>query len=212
VLETSLRALSPFMPFITEELWQRLPRPANAKDTIMIATYPTIADGPRSAEAERDMSILMGAVSAARSTRSEHDLPRQAKVPLELRAADPAVRALLERESRYIELLVNSDGAPKIAAPSPERPRGSLVSVAGDVEVLVGLRGLVEPKKEEERLSRQLKKTEKDIKVLEGRLANKNFVDNAPPEVVSESKALLEQMKRQYQRIQEAQAMVHELE
>jgi valyl-tRNA synthetase len=74
------------------------------------------------------------------------------------------------------------------------------------------LRGLVEAKKEEERLSRQLKKTEKDIKVLEGRLANKNFVDNAPPEVVAESKALLEQMKRQYQRIQEAQALVHELE
>ena len=178
----------------------------------MIATYPTIADGPHSAEAERDMNVLMGAVSAARSTRSEHDLHRQAKVPLELRAADPAVRALLSRESRYIELLVNSDGAPKIAEPSPERPRGFLVSVAGDVEVLVGLRGLVEPDKEKERLSRQLKKTEKDIKVLEGRLANKNFVDNAPPEVVAESKALLEQLKRQYERIQEAQAMVHELE
>ena len=212
VLESSLRALHPYMPFITEELWQRLPRPANAKDTIVIATYPTLADGPYSADAEREMNVLMGAVSAARSTRSEHDLPRQAKVPLELRAADPAVRALLEREARYIELLVGTDGAPKVAAPSSERPRGFLVSAAGDVEVLVGLRGLVEAKKEEERLSRQLKKTEKDIKVLEGRLANKNFVDNAPPEVVAESKALLEQMKRQYQRIQEAQALVHELE
>ncbi|MFZ5890759.1 MAG: valine--tRNA ligase [Myxococcota bacterium] len=211
-LESSLRALHPYMPFITEELWQRLPRPRDAALSVALAQYPTAADGPHSADAEREMNVLMGAISAARSTRSEHDLPRQAKVPLELRALDPAIRALLTRESRYIEQLVNTEGAPNVAAPSSERPRGFLVSVAGDVEVLVGLRGLVEPKKEEERLSRQLKKADKDIKVLEGRLANKNFVDNAPADVVSEAKALLEQLRLQRTRVQEALALVHELE
>ncbi|MGC4093414.1 MAG: valine--tRNA ligase [Polyangiaceae bacterium] len=212
VLEASLRGLHPYMPFITEELWQRLPRAAGGTITVSLATYPTSADGPKDAEAERDMNVLMGAVSAARSTRSEHDLVRTVKVPLELRAQSPAVRALLTRESRYVELLAGTDGAPVISEPSPERPRGYLVSVAGDVEVLVGLRGLVERNKEEERLGRQLKKLEKDVKVLEGRLNNKNFVGNAPPEVVAESKALLEQLKQQQQRVIEAQGMLHELE
>jgi valyl-tRNA synthetase len=212
VLETALRALHPYVPFITEELWQRLPRPASAPASIALASYPTLEDGPHDAEAERAMSVLSGAVSAARTMRSEHEVHPAAKVPLELRAADPEARQLLAREARYIESLVGSEGAPVIAEPGGVRPRGALVAMAGDVEVLVGLRGLVEAGKERERIERQLKKGDKDIGVLEKRLSNQNFVANAPAEVVTEANAQLEQLRRQKVRLAEALELVGELE
>ena len=70
VLETSLRALHPFVPFLTEELWQRLPRPASRPVSIALAPYPTTADGRPDDDAERDMALLMSAIGAARFDRT----------------------------------------------------------------------------------------------------------------------------------------------
>ncbi|HVR18529.1 MAG TPA: valine--tRNA ligase [Polyangiaceae bacterium] len=211
VLETALRALHPYVPFVTEELWQRLPRPASRPVSIALAPYPTADDGRFDESAERDMGILMGAIGAARTVRSEHGLDRTAKVPLELRAADGHARALLETQAGLIAFLVGTDGAPSVAELGGARPRGTVVNVAGDVEVLVGLAGHVDPNKEKERIERGKKKLDKDIAVLEKRLASENFVKNAPPEVVAEARAQLEQLKRQRERLVDAESLVGEL-
>ncbi|HEY3500160.1 MAG TPA: class I tRNA ligase family protein, partial [Polyangiaceae bacterium] len=210
-LETSLRALHPYAPFVTEELWQKLPRPAGRPLSIALAPYPTADDARHDAAAERDMGIVMGAVGAARSVRSEHDVNPSAKVPLELRTADTNSRAVLARESATVEFLVRTEGTPQIGVPGGTKPPGTIVTVAGDVEVLVGLRGLVDPAKEEERIKRALAKAEKDIGVLEKRLANANFLANAPPEVVAEVRTQKEQLERQRERLLEALALVGEL-
>jgi valyl-tRNA synthetase len=210
VLESALRALHPFMPFITEELWQKLPRPEGRPISIALAPYPTAEDGREDADAERRMNVVMAAIGAARSVRSEHGLERTVKVPLELRAADPAVRELLEQQRVVIERLVNTDSF-TIAAPGGERPRGTVVSVAGDVEVLVGLLGLVDGKKEKERVERLLKKVRKDVEVMEKRLANPKFVEGAPAEVVAEAREQLAQLKRQEAHLIEAQKLADEL-
>ncbi|HEX6766783.1 MAG TPA: valine--tRNA ligase, partial [Polyangiaceae bacterium] len=212
VLETALRALHPYVPFVTEELWQRLPRPASRPISIALAPYPTADDGRVDESAERDMGTLMAAIGAARTVRSEHDVRPSDKVPLELRAADARVRSLIEAQSGLVAFLVGTDGPPRVAALGGERPRGTVVSVAGDVEVLVGLAGLVDAKKDEERIERGLKKLDKDIAVLEKRLSSENFVKNAPPEVVAEARAQLEQLKRQRERLLEAKDLVRELE
>ena len=130
-------------------------------------------------------------------------------MPLELRA-DERTRALFERESRFIDALVGSERT-VIAAPGATRPRGSVVTVAGEVEVLVGLRGHVDPKKERDRLERKLKKVEKDVTVLDKRLQNPSFVGSAPPEVVAEARALLAQLERQREQLHEALGLVDEL-
>jgi valyl-tRNA synthetase len=212
VLETSLRALHPYVPFVTEELWQKLPRPQGRPVSIALAPYPTALDAREDAAAERDMTLVTTAVGAARSVRSEHDVHPSAKIPLELRVADERAREVLRRESAAIEFLVKTDGAPVLGAPGGERPRGSVVSVAGDIEVLVGLRGLVDPAKEKERITRALKKVEKDLAVLDKRLANPHFIANAPPEVVLEVRSQKEQLERQRERLLEALALVSELE
>jgi valyl-tRNA synthetase len=209
-LETALRALHPYMPFITEELWQKLPRPSTRPATIALAPYPTTTDGRIDAEAESQMALVMAAIGAARSVRSEHGVKPAAKVPLALRVADPGARALLQQQSRMIETLVGSDGAVKISEPGGERPRGTVVSVAGDVEVLVGLLGLIEPKKEKERVERSIKNVSKDIEVMKKRLANQNYIANAPPEVVTEARALLEQLERQLVHLNEALKLADE--
>jgi valyl-tRNA synthetase len=110
-----------------------------------------------------------------------------------------------------IQFLVSSDGLPTIAEPSSQRPRGSTLNVAGDVEVLVSLKGHVEPGKEQERLDREVKRVSKDIDVMEKRLANQNFVANAPAEVLSEARALLESLKQQKSRFEEGYELLKEL-
>ncbi|HLV21870.1 MAG TPA: valine--tRNA ligase [Polyangiaceae bacterium] len=212
VLEVALRALHPFMPFITEELWQKLPRPAGAPPSISVARYPTAADGRADAEAERHMGAIMAVISAARSVRSEHEVPQPARVPLLLRTASADVRSLLTAQSRFIEALVRTDGAPSVEDLGGARPRGSVLSVAGDVEVLIALRGLVDPQKERERIERALKKAAKDIDVLDKRLQNPKFVENAPAEVVSEAREQRAALERQRAALEHAKGLAEELE
>jgi valyl-tRNA synthetase len=152
----------------------------------------------------------MHAIGAARTIRSEHDVPPSGKVKLHLRSADAALRALLERESRAIAALVRTDGEPVVEAPAP-RPRGSVLSVAGNVEVLVELRGLVQPEKEAERIERTLKKLDKDLAGLKKRLADPKFTSNAPAEVVKAAEEQKSSLERQQARLEEERGLVEEL-
>ncbi|HVU01444.1 MAG TPA: valine--tRNA ligase [Polyangiaceae bacterium] len=210
-IETALRALHPFVPFVTEELWQRVPRPASRPKTIALAPYPTRADGRDDPEAEQDAKRLMDVITAARTIRSEHEVHPGAKVPLRLRTTDAGARSLLSAEARFVAFLAKTDGAPVVEGPG-ERPRGFVVSVTGDVEVLVGLKGLVEGKKEAERIERTLKKIEKDLAGLEKRLSDPKFLANAPAEVVVQAKDQKAQLERQRERLAEERGLVAELD
>ncbi len=210
-LEVVLRALHPYMPFITEELWQLLPKPVGHARSIALASYPTAADGRPDAEAEREMKCLTDAIGGARAVRSEHEIKFASRVPLELRSADQAVRRVLAENSRLIQFLASTDGPPVIGEPSAEKPPGSTLNVAGDVEVLVTLKGHIDPRKEQERLEQKLKRVNKDIEVMEKRLSNQSFVANAPAEVLSEARALLESLKQQNTRLNEGFSLIKEL-
>ncbi len=209
-IETVLRALHPYAPFITEELWQRVPKPASRPKSIALAPYPSASDGRPDADAERDFGAVIGAIGAARVVRSEHEVHPGAQIPLHLRASGSLAR-LLESEQRLISFLVKTEGAPVIEPPGGPRPKGHVLTVAGDVEVLVGLVGLVDAAHEGDRIQRSIKKIDKDIESLEKRLANKSFVDKAPPEVVAEAQEQLDGLRRQKARLEEGRSLVDEL-
>jgi valyl-tRNA synthetase len=211
VLETSLRALHPFVPFLTEELWHRVPRPASRPASIALAPFPEASEGKPDPEADREMAIVAAVIVAARTIRSEHEVHPGAEVPLALRSNDPAIRELLASELRTIRTLVKSDGEPVIEPSGGGRPPGTVMSVAGEVEVLVGLRGLVDPAKEEARVERDIKKIDKDVANLEKKLASPAFVEKAPPDVVTESRSQLDALRRARARLDEAIELAREL-
>ncbi|MEZ4374156.1 MAG: class I tRNA ligase family protein [Polyangiaceae bacterium] len=212
VIEATLRALHPYMPFITEELWQRVPKPAASPKSIALCSYPDASVGVADDQAESDFEVLQGAISGARTIRTEYQVHPGAKVPLALRSADARIRELLAQEQLLVETLVKSDGAPEVQAPDAPRIAGSVVSVVGAVDVVVGLKGLVEASKEAERIERGLKKLEKDVVSLQKRLENPKFLENAPPEVVAEVREQLGSLEAQRGRLEEAKQLVAELE
>ncbi len=211
VLEVALRLLHPFIPFITEDLWHKVPRSEGPPISIALSAYPTEAVAPRDEVAERDMAFLQAVISAARSVRSEHEVKPRDEVPLTLRTEDAALRAVLTREMLTIRSLVKTVGEPVIEERGKPRPKGSVMSIAAKTEVLVGLKGLVEADKEGARVDREIKKVEKDIGVLEKKLSQPTFADKAPPEVVAESRALLEELKRKRISLEEARGLAGEL-
>jgi len=211
VLEASLRLMHPIIPFITEELWHKVPRPENAPRSIAMSKYPDAATAPRDAEAEADMATLQAVIGSARSIRSEHEVHPGATVKVELRTANEAHRALLQREQRSLRVLVKTDGEPVIAASGGARPAGYVMHAAADVEVLVSLVGLVDPDKEAARVEREIGKADKDIAALEKKLALPSFADKAPPEVVVESKEMLAATKRRRAALVDARGIASEL-
>ncbi len=211
VIEATLRALHPYMPFLTEELWQRVPRPDSGPLSIALTSYPTADTGRADAEAEQDFALLQSAVIAARTLRTEYQVHPGAKVPLVLRSASSRARQVLESEQLLVATLVKTDGPPRVEAPSDQRVPGSVTSVVGEVDVVVGLMGLVDAGKEAERIERGLKKLDKDLVSLSGRLKNPKFLANAPPEVVAEVKQQLESLAAQRERLEAAKGLISEL-
>jgi valyl-tRNA synthetase len=209
-IETVLRALHPYAPFITEELWQRVPRPASRPKSIALSPYPSAADGRPDPDAERDFAAVTAAIGAARAVRSEHEVHPGARVPLHLRAGE-ALAKLFASEERLFSFLVKTQDAPVIEPLGSARPAGYVLTVAGDVEVLVGLVGLVDAAHEKNRIERSTKKIDKDIESIEKRLANKAFLEKAPPEVVVEAREQLEALRRQKAALEAGLSLVDEL-
>jgi valyl-tRNA synthetase len=214
VLETALRLLHPLMPFITEDLWQRVPKPSSRKRSIAFGPYPTRADGIDDPGALDEMAIFKGVVSAARTIRSEHEIDPKAAVPLTLRIASPEAKALLEERISSIATLVKSE-SPTIEASGGPRIPGTMTSIVpsarGPIEVLVGLKGLVTKEKELVRIERETKRIDKDLAAIEKKMSSKGFLDRAPKEVIDETNALKKQLLDARARLEESKALADEL-
>jgi valyl-tRNA synthetase len=215
VLETSLRLMHPIMPFVTEEIWQRTPRPSSRKASIAFGPYPSEVDAKVDPDAEAEMALLQAVVSAARTVRSEHEVHPGASVPLTLRTADVGTRTMLGRHAGAIQFLVKVEGAVVVEAPGGARAAGTMVTVVpterGPIEVLVGLKGLVTKQKELERIEREIKRIDKDVAAIDKKLSSKGFVDRAPKEVVDEAHAQKKALLEARARLEESKALAEEL-
>jgi valyl-tRNA synthetase len=217
VLEGSLRLLHPLMPFITEELWQRVPRPKSRKVSIAFGPFPTKED-ERAAldpEVEAWMELLKAVVSAGRTVRSEHDLDRKAEISMRVRSASPEVLAFLRGHAETVRWLLKTKGDPAFEALGGPREAGTVVSVVpstlGSVEVLVPLKGLVTAEAEGARIDRELKKIDKELAAIDKKLGSPGFVDRAPKEVVDEAKAQRGALFEGRGRLEAARELVKEL-
>jgi len=196
-LETTLRLLHPFMPFISEELWQRLPHrgesiPAPAR-SIMIAPFPKATRKGRDAEAERLMAPVLDFVSAIRTVRSESRISPAVELAVTVKPAGPGVAAALESSLPVIGSLaraaitISRDGV---------RPAGSAVATTPSGDVFVRLEGVVDFEAERQRLRKEIERARKEIAFLEGKLGRPEFVERAPAEVVERERERLAEQRQ----------------
>ena len=194
-LETTLRLLHPFMPFISEELWQRLP---HAGESIMIAPFPKATRKGRDPEAERLMAPVLDFVSAIRTVRSESRISPAVELAVTVKPSGPAVAAALESSRAVIGSLaraaitVSRDGA---------RPAGSAVATTPSGDVFVRLEGVVDFEAERQRLRKEIERARKEIAFLEGKLGRPEFVERAPAEVVERERERLVEQRQTEQKL-----------
>ncbi len=178
VLETTLRLLHPFMPFLTEEIWQRLP---HAGDSIMIAPFPKASRKAQDPPAEAEMALFMGIVTAIRNIRSEMRVPPATPLRAILRPATQETADRLGPLVPLIRALARCEASVNLGA---TRPRASALAIVGPVECFVPLEGLVDLSAERQRLIREIRKAEDEIRFLEEKLTRQEFRERAPAEVV----------------------------
>jgi valyl-tRNA synthetase len=194
-LETTLRLLHPFMPFISEELWQRLPHKG---ESIMIAAFPKATRKGRDPEAERLMAPVLDFVSAIRTVRSESRISPAVELMVTVRPAGPDVAGGLAGRVAMIGSLaraaitVSRDGG---------RPAGSAVATTPSGDVFVRLEGVVDFEAERQRLRKEIERARKEITFLEGKLNRPEFVERAPAEVVERERERLAEQRQIEQKL-----------
>jgi valyl-tRNA synthetase len=192
-LETSLRLLHPVIPFITEELWQKLPN--RDGDHLMVATWPEAGEGAYATVAD-EFQVALDNLAAVRSVRSQNKLSPKTKVIATLRPKDASVGTLLKNAQGFFESLAGVEEL-RIDADAA-RPEASGATVTTTAEIFVHLAGLVDLDAERARLGVAMKKLEKEIGGVEKKLANENFTSRAPAEVIESQRQRLQEIQNQF--------------
>ncbi|MDO3376704.1 valine--tRNA ligase [Geoalkalibacter halelectricus] len=188
VLEQLLRLLHPVMPFITEEIWQSLPgeRPARF---LMEATYPLGAELPENRAAAARMETIMDAIRAIRNIRGEMDVAPGRKISAVLDCKTEAAARVIAQGESAIRALAGLEALQ--FGVGIARPEKAATQVAGDVEVLLPMAGLIDVDEEEKRLGKEIAKAQKDVDFFRKKLSNEKFVANAPPEILEKDRGKL---------------------
>jgi valyl-tRNA synthetase len=194
VLETSLRLLHPLMPFITEEIWQRLPHEG---ESIMLAPFPVASVAGEDQSAREEMQTLIALITKVRNIRSEMNIPARSGLKLFLAAPDreaAIIRANSDQIKRLarVEEITISDRLPRMAAAATD--------VVAGIEIGVPLEGLIDIARERERLNKEMARKEAEARGLASRLDNLSFVERAPREVVDQARTrhaeLIDEMEK----------------
>jgi valyl-tRNA synthetase len=180
-MDSIIRLLHPFMPFLTEEIGSRLPGSAGF---VAERPWPRAEDYPHDPAVLDEVALLQEAISAVRNLRSEIEI--SPKVPLRLLIADGVLRARLAPHAASLGALAGAQ-----MEPADARPAGCATIVIRGVEVMVPLEGIVDLAGEAERLDKVLAKAEQDVAFLENKLGNAEFVAKAPAEKVDEMREKL---------------------
>jgi valyl-tRNA synthetase len=210
VLEALLRALHPLMPFITEEIWQRLaPLAGVAGDSIMIAPWPRASDFAPDPAAEAEVRWLQQLVLGVRQIKGEMDIPLTRRVPLLLQHAGAED---LERLQRHRALLSHLAFLEEIGVlDATEVPPPAAAALVGELTLMVPMAGLIEPASELQRLDKRLQKIEQELGRAHGKLSNEEFVRHAPAQVVAQERERLSEFESARARLHRQREQVRAL-
>jgi valyl-tRNA synthetase len=210
VLETLLRLLHPLMPFITEELWQRVALlTVHRGETIMRKPYPRSEPGKIDAAASEEMRWVMGVITAVRSIRSNRDITPSRTLPVLLADGTSREHDWMTRNDHYLKLLARAESLTWLSAgaTTPE----SAMELVGTMKVLVPLGAFINKQEELARIQKEIDKTVKEIAKARSKLANADFVARAPAAVVEQEKQRVADFEAALAKLNAQQAQVSAL-
>ncbi|MHA6252111.1 valine--tRNA ligase [Oceanobacillus sp. CAU 1775] len=183
VLDQTMRLLHPYMPFITEEIWQQLP---HAGESITIASWPEVNKDFQDEKAVKEMSRLVSIIKSVRNIRAEVDTPMSKKINMFIEAENEDIVSELDGNREYLERFCNTEELS--IASKIEMKEKAMTAVVTGAEIFLPLEGLIDFEKEIKRLEKELEKWTKEVERVQKKLANQGFVSKAPDSVVEEEK------------------------
>jgi len=201
VLEKSLRMLHPFMPFITEEIWQKLPRSKDAiGDSIMIQPWPHAQKDIISKDAESEMKCLIDVITAIRNIRSVWNIEPKREMSALINIHDKKDEAFLNKNTDMIKRLSRLS---TLSVGKSSKPKNSAVSVVGAFEIYLPLEGIIDFDKEKARLKKEEDRIALEIKSIGARLKDKHFTKKAPEDVIEKQKARKADLELQIKKLKD---------
>ena len=201
VLDGILRLLHPFLPHVTEEIWQLLTygtsEPSSDRPVLAIQPYPEIDTSYINEELEEQFNLLIGTIRTIRNLRAEAEIKPSAKVKAILQSDSDRERSLLEAGQSYILDLARVEDLAVVATVETSATEQAIAGVVGTIQVIVSLVGVVDIGQLVAKLERTLAKLEGAINSTQGRLNNEGYIKKAPPEVVATARAELEESLKQ---------------
>jgi valyl-tRNA synthetase len=210
VLNTSLRLLHPFMPFITEEIWHKLPQTSGS---IMRAPFPQPEPALANPQAEGEIDLLMNTITAIRNMRSEMNVPPASLVEILIFAQDSRALEILKRHTQAVALLAKVQDVrfqPDSGPPAAAAKSVVLVPEGGSVDLVMPLKGVIDFREEERRLNREMDKLSRDLAQAQRKLANDDFLAKAPPDVVQKEKERLQACTEKMTKLKSHQKRIRE--
>ena len=210
VLETLMRLTHPFMPFITEEIWQNIKTEAGVEgDTLMLKSYPECDDNKIDEKAEQDIEWLKGFIVGIRNIRAELNIGPGKPLNVILRNTSADDESRLEQNRTFLQAMVRLDNV-RLLAEGEEAPMAT-TALVDSMEVLVPMAGLIDKDAEIARLSKDINKLVKEVARFESKLNNEKFIGKAPAAVVEKEKAKLADAIDARSRLEEQMAAIKAL-
>ena len=206
VLVSAMKLLHPYMPFITEEIYQCLPHEA---ESIMISKWPVADESLVDPEAERGMNAIMDSIKAIRNMRAEVNANPGKKIPAIMLVSED-LREVVAHNDSYIKLLGSIDNL-ELRPLNGEKPENAMAAVVTGIEVYLPLAGLIDVEKETQRLSKELAAMEKDLQRAGGKLNNAGFLAKAPEDVIAKERAKYEELSGKIEAVKKRMAYLAEL-
>ncbi len=209
VLETILRLLHPLMPFVTEEIWQQVSKRTSIEgDTIMLRPYPEISS-ETDASAIADIEWVQQFILGIRQIRGEMDISPGKPLPVLLQNASKSDRQRADEQSMLLQRVGRVESVTILA--DDDEPPTCATALLGDMRLLVPMKGVIDVEAERARLMKQQDKVNVDLQRSNAKLVNEKFVNNAPPEVVTQERARVVEFERTILQLREQLEKLHEL-
>lgn len=198
VLDSSLKLMHPFMPFITEEIWQKIPHEGKS---IMLSSWPKVDKKWLDKKLEAEMALVISEIQAIRNVRSSWQINPKDQVVVAIKTASSKEMKILKEHSTTIAQMSRLSSLS--VGKNIKRPKESAVANIGRVETYVVLSGLIDIQVERQRIEMALEDVEKMMRGLEGRLRNEDFLKKAPKEIVDKEKQKAEELSNRKKRLEE---------